>query len=180
MEKRQLLIALLCWVQVGVFAQSQEVSPELKPFEFTLGKWEFSWYHLDAQTRKYVDDGKAYSTVTLIHNGMTYADEFYKKNADGTETRGTTFRSYDSVSKKLKLVWMTAGNLSTVSATGSQAGEDVVLTFDKEINDQYGNYVVRITFYDIQKDRYKWKQDFMYKDGTIIEKTAFYEARRIE
>lgn len=180
MEKKRLLIIILCLLHICAFGQSQEVSPELKPFEFTLGTWEFSWHHLDARTRKYVDDGKAYSTVTLIHDGMTYADEFYKKNADGSEVRGTTFRGYDPVSKKLTLVWMVAGSLSTVSATGSQEGDRVVLTFDKEINDQYGNYLVRITFYDIQKDSYKWKQDFIYKDGTIVEKTSFYEARRIE
>lgn len=180
MQNKHLLTVVLLLISLCVFGQKQKVSNELKPFEFTLGKWEFTWHHLDAQTRKIIDDGKAYSTVTLIHDGMTYADEFYKKNADGTEVKGTTFRGYDPESKKLKLLWMVAGNLSVVSATGMQEGQNVVLTFDKEISDKYGTYLVRITFYEITKESYKWKQDFVYKDGTIVEKTAFYEARRID
>ncbi|QSE96500.1 hypothetical protein [Fulvivirga lutea] len=180
MLQKQLLLCAFMLVATATSAQKQTLSEGLRPLAFTLGNWEFTWHHLDPQTRKYVDDGKAYSSVTLIHNGLTYADEFYKKNKDGSEIRGTTFRGYDPASKKLKLMWLVAGNLSYSTASGSKEGDNIVLYFDEEQNDQYGNYRVRITFYNITSNSYEWKQDFIYKDGTVVEKTMFYEAKRID
>lgn len=182
---KKIILFTICLSSIGLLAQrannlNVNSNLELKAFEFTLGKWEFQWHHIDPQTRKVVDDGISYSNVYLIQDGATYADDFYKKNSDGTEVRGTTFRSYDSNSRKLRMRWMVAGSLNTVDMEGNVDGENIVLYRTDKQDNNFGKYRIRITFYDITKDSYKWKRDFIFDDGTVIEKTTFYEAKRVK
>lgn len=182
--KKSILIPI-CLISQFFFAQAvsnlNENSPkELKAFEFTLGKWEFNWYHMDPKTREIIDDGVAYSNVYLIQDGLTYADDFYKKNKDGSVVQGTTFRGYDPKAKKLRMCWIMAGSFQPTFMEGNVEGDEVVLLIKGEQNDQFGKYRVRIVFYDITKDSYKWRRDFVFDNGFVVEKTTFYEAKRIK
>lgn len=176
------LITVFCIQGVTTTQSSEELEnklpQELKALEFTLGKWEFNWYHLDPYSGKVVDDGLSYSNVYLIQDGTMYADDFYKKNPDGSEIRGTTFRAYDTKAKKLRMRWMVGGTLNTVDMEGNKEGENIVFYRNDEQNDQFGKYKIRITFYDIEENSYKWKRDFVFNDGTVVEKTTFYVAKR--
>ena len=160
--------------------QLNENSVGLENFEFTLGKWQFEWYHLDPSSGEFIFDGFSHSHVYLIQDGRTFADDFHMEKKDGAEVSGTTFRSFDPVENKLRMKWMVSGTFSSVDMTGEKIGDELVFFMTEPQEDQYGKYRIRITFYDISRNRYKWKRDFVFEDGTIVEKTTFYVANRVQ
>ena len=75
--------------------------------------------------------------------------------------------------------WMVTGTHAETNMKGSKVGDEIVMYITEKQNDQFGTYTIRITFYDIRKDSYKWKQDFLFDNGLVVEKTTFYTATRL-
>lgn len=154
---------------------------ELKNLAFTLGKWEFQWYHLDPNTKENIADGKSYSTVFLIHNGYTYCDDFFSEKQGNTkEVRGTTFRSFDPSANLYTMAWMVSESLMTNHMTGKKEDDKLIFETVETQKDQYGTYKSTITFYNIRKDSYDWKEDRLYDGSVLVKKATFYKAKRIK
>lgn len=151
---------------------------EFSKMDFLIGEWMF-----DAKNR--LADGsyqsqEYYSKVSRIHNGFASRDDFHFKNQNGEWVLyGSTIRSYDQVSGKWKMLWYNY-NLSFVTEMEGvyRNGE---FHFDGKGKDEKGDYLEKITFYNIEKDSYDWKSDKSYDGGeTWIRDFFSYSATRVK
>ena len=114
-----------------------------------------------------------------VPNG--FQDDFYSA---GSPYRGTTWRTYDSAKKRWVSKWLQAG---TDTPGGFTNGYFYGVFKDGEIHlkatgkDQQGEYMDRITFYEITKTGFRWKLDRSYDNGkTWIKNMRMVEAKRIK
>ncbi len=158
-------------------AEARQTS-EFKKMDFLIGKWEYNASSL-------MPDGSYqpqtfYSEASYIFGGNALKDDFKFKDANGALiTYGSTIRSFDAKTKKWRMVWYNY-NLSFVT---KMEGEyiDGEFHFSGEGADEEGEYIERITFYDISEDQYSWKSDKSYDGGkTWLAKFFSYTAKRID
>ena len=157
------------------YVNTQE--PIMKEMNFLLGEWKFS-------AKSLMPDGtyqhqQFYSKVQLIHNGMAHKDDFYIKNQNGEWViYGSTLRSFDVQSGSWKMLWYNYNLTFVTKMTGEY--KDGNFYFNGKGTDQKGDYIEKISFYEIEENQYKWKSDKSYDNGKTWMKNFFsYTAIRV-
>ena len=150
---------------------------ELDKMKFLIGKWEF-----DAKSRlpdSTFQSQVFYSNVEYIFSKNALKDDFCFKNAEGELViYGSTIRSFDTKTGKWKMLWYNY-NLSFITQMEG-VFDDGKFHFTGKGIDEKGEYIERITFFDISEDRYSWKSDKSYDKGETWLKNYFsYTAKRI-
>lgn len=164
---RQLLLVTSMVVSLALHAQQKS---EFDKMNFLIGQWEFDANSLNEdgtyQPQKFI------SKVEYIFGGHALRDDFCFKNQQGDLiTYGSTIRSYDVQAGKWKMLWYNY-NLSFVTQMVGDY-KDGEFHFTGEGTDEKGDYVERISFYNISTDKYSWKSDKSYDGGTTWLKNFF-------
>ena len=152
---------------------------QLRQFDFTIGQWEVTCRYM--QPDRSYKTGKAMYQAVYILDGRVVQD-FWKQvdptSADGKLVYGTAVRSYDEKTGKWRFHWFDdQGNISKQIEGSFADGKGV---FKSEGADQFGAFTSTITFYDIEKDRFMWRQDHLYEGGVSVEGVLIQEFRRVK
>lgn len=170
------ILILFILVLAGTSVWSQTDS-SFKKMDFLIGQWKFDAKSYIAENQ--YQQNTFYSSVSYIFGGTASKDDFSYKDQNGNLiTYGTTIRTYDRQSQKWKMLWYNY-NLSFITEmTGSYTNGE--FHFTGKGSDQKGNYIEKITFYNISQDQYSWKNDKSYDGGKTWLKNFFsYTAYRI-
>ncbi len=116
-------------------------------------------------------DGTWQDTVDMlwsfkyILNGTAIQDDTWKANGQ----YATSIRQFNTDSLKWVVTYFSSSNKAWTPGTwiGDKQGEDIVLYMDQKApNGMEGKS--RLTFYDITKEGYKWKGEWIDKAETIV------------
>ena len=157
------LLFLIC---LTVQAQSDEFSK----MDFLIGDWMY-------EAKSLTPDGsfveqKFFTKCSYIFNEGAHKDDFYYTDPNGNLIcYGTTIRTYDNQTQQWRMMWVESNLAISTSMTGEY--RDGNFYFNGKGKDQRGEYLERITFYDISDDQYKWKMDRSYDGGKTWMKNYF-------
>ncbi|WP_436515843.1 hypothetical protein [Ekhidna sp. To15] len=176
MKSKKFAITLIIILSnLNAFGQNRGAFSEM---DFLQGEWKF-------EAKSLLLDGsyqyqEFYSKVELIHNGLAHKDDFHFKDQNGNWViYGSTIRSYDSKSGRWKMLWYNYNLSSITEMTGEF--KDGKFYFNGKGTDEKGEYIEKIVFYNIEEDRYNWKNDKSYDGGNTWMKEFFsYTATRIK
>lgn len=179
--KKQLSMFKKVLILVGLFLSTLHLNAqktnEFKKMDFLIGNWKFN-------AKSLMPDGSYqpqvfYSKVESIFGGNAHRDNFHYKNQNGDLILyGSTIRSYNIQSGKWKMLWYNY-NLSHITEMSGDFKNNE-FHFQAKGRDAKGEYIEKITFYNISKDSYSWKSDKSYDKGqTWLKKHFSYDAERI-
>lgn len=156
-----------------------EAPPETAQFAFLIGDW-------DCVTKFMKPDGSGYSlgrarwSGSYILDGWAIQDYWIGYGPDGKEKHGTNIRTFNPETRKWDNQWVAAGVLQWVYFEAEQVGDTMVM-IGGEGTDPNGDYVDRNTFYEIEKDSWRWRKDRSYDGGeTWFEGVGFIDATRAD
>lgn len=143
---------------------------ELSQYAFIVGDW-------DCKTRFMGPDGSftegsaRWSGHWIL--GGTAIQDIWQGGAGGF---GTNLRSYNAETGKWDNRWLAGGQWKYY--VSEQIGETMVMT-GGEGKDPRGAFIDRNTFYEIEKNSWRWRKDRSYDGGkTWFEGVGFIEATR--
>jgi len=142
-------------------------------FDYLLGEWEFTTVSKEHGT------GKGFWTAVRLATGQIL-DEF-RIVGDNHETWyvTSTLRSYNAGLDRWELVGMVEGGGLQDVGTGQRVGSEVHI--EQKFGVASGNTsILRIRYYNIQRDRFSWTADRSTDDGKTWSKAdQKIEAHRI-
>lgn len=143
--------------------------PQFRQFAFLIGEWRFT-----ATARS--PDGQTFAFVgewlgTFILDGRVIADEFRMRDIDGTLIMlGMNFRQYDASRDRWVMRWLDATAARWLELGPDQLGgvhvSDAGITFKVEFAP---GELHRITFRDIDANRFTWQADRSMDGGKTWE-----------
>lgn len=142
-------------------------------FDYLLGDWEFTADH------KELGKARGYWSAVRLDEGQIL-DEYRLVDEKGETFYVTsTLRNYNKVADRWELIGADAGFGLQDFGTARRVGSEM------HIEQRFGvasgeTSVLRIRYYDIQKDRFSWVADRSVDDGkTWVKDHLKIEARRI-
>ncbi len=164
--------------QVPSFGRlNPEAPPETAQFDFFIGEWECTMKTMRPDGQGY-GERKASWTAYYILDGWAIQDEWVSTAGQGGSGFGTNIRSFNPKTRKWDNRWLSSGSLQWKYFESEMVGDTMVMT--GEGVDPRGVFVDRNTFYDIEKDSWKWRKDRSYDGGeSWIEGIALIDAKRV-
>ena len=132
-----------------------------KDFDFFLGHWQAKqrWLQEDMSYNAFTNRVHVYKNFA----GHAVQDDNFTPSEQGESYFGTAIRVYDPKQDRWVCKWFD-GNFRKWNKDFFLQAEDDTMAGTIENSDKHGKYVDRITFYDIQEDRFSWKMVRRY-DG---------------
>lgn len=155
-----------------------QAPPETEQYSFMVGKWDCTTRFMMPDGSGYVE-GRARWTGHYILDGWAIQDHWIGYKPDGQESHGTNIRSFNRQTRKWDNRWLSAGSLQWAYFESEMVGDTMVMTGSGK--DDFGEFIDRNTFYEIQAQSWRWRKDRSYDGGkTWIEGVGFIEARRAQ
>ncbi|MEQ8627983.1 hypothetical protein [Ekhidna sp.] len=159
-----IIATILCF---SLHAQEREFDK----MDFMVGDWKFNASSMNPDGT-YTTNQTFYTKCKLLFNETSHKDDFYYKDQNGNMIcYGTTIRTYNEGEKRWEMLWVGNGFTESTEMVGEYKDENFY--FDGKGKDQRGEYLEKITFYDISDDQYKWKMDRSYDGGKTWMKNYF-------
>jgi hypothetical protein len=159
--KRCLLLFLLFPFMIS---QINPLAPgELSRFDFIIGDWvcQTEYKAENGKILKYHAKWKGY----YLTNKLMIADDFIVEDENNRlYFYGTTFRTYNKNSKSWDMRFYDGLSTKWMELTGNHDNSDEIHLTAKG-SDTKGDFITKITFYNIKKDSFDWKSDQSYDNG---------------
>lgn len=170
-------LSLLYWHPNTVSAKTDPKSD----FDFVLGHWQES-------TSERIPSGgykKGQANITAFKTKAGYGVEEDWSTLDPESSQasywGTTFRVYDASEHTWVSWWFNAEEPSISSRFILSKQGDRITGIDKGHHKDFGDYLFRVTYFDISSNSYHYQLDWSFDQGqTWIEAIWSYSATRIE
>lgn len=154
-----------------------QAPPETDQFSFMIGEWDCTTRFMKPDGSGH-NEGRATWTGYFILDGWAIQDDWIGYKPDGQPSYGTNIRSFNPETRKWDNRWLSAGNLQWVYFEAEKVGNAMVMTGGGG-KDNFGDFVDRNVFYEIQSDSWRWRKDRSYDGGeNWIEGIGFIEATR--
>ena len=162
----------------GFGEMNPEAPPETEQFAFLVGEWHCQARFLNGEGG--YSEGEAKWTGYWILDGFAIQDDWISDGAPGgRKFHGTNIRSFNPETKHWDARWLPNYGLQWSYYKAEKVGDTMVMT-GGEGSDPKGEYIERITFHDIEQDRWSWRRDRSYDGGeTWVEGTGYIEATRV-
>ncbi len=170
-----IITVLSIWM---VFNHVQAQYDGMKRLNFFVGDWSIETLDImpDGQFQK----NRGRSCATFFMDGHAMKDEYQILNETGkTIFQGLTIRSYNPVTKKYQIIWIMPGKTGITDITAEFIND--IFMGKGTGYDEYGPFLERFEYYDIQENSYKFKMDRSYDNGkTWIINFGRYTAHRLK
>ncbi len=181
--KRQFTCMLLASIAMPAFlhGQSQETlaspAPEATQFDFLVGDWTYTavWKTPNGERR-----GVGTWTARKAFDGFGVVDEWRILDAPGGNTTylGTSARVYSPAKGHWDMRFLNVRNATWHEQFAESRDGEMFLWWTGE--DLRGQFRMRVRYYDIDENSFRWRADRSYDDGaTWIENWLMMEVTRI-
>lgn len=162
----------------GFGSMNPEAPPETEQFAFLVGEWDCHSRFINGEGE--YAEGDAKWTGYWILDGMAIQDDWVSAGVPGgRKFHGTNIRSFNPETKHWDARWLANYGLQWSYYKAEKVGDTMVMIGGDD-TDARGDYIERITFHDIEQDRWSWRRDRSYDGGeTWVEGTGYIEATRV-
>jgi len=181
---RHILLAVCMSISIDTLAHAQSSTRTAEQqqalyeahkgdFDYLLDDWEFT-----VDNKEY-GKGRGYWSATRLDTGVILDEYRVVGDRDETFYVTTTLRNYNKAQDRWELIGTDAGAGLQDFGTGRRVGEEM------HIEQKFGAVfekptILRIRYYNIQKDRFAWTADRSVDGGKTWQKNyQQLEARRI-
>ncbi len=181
--KKQLTIMLLASIAMPTFLRGQSPEtlasppPEATQFDYLVGDWTFTGvWKLPNGERQGVGTWKARKAL----DGFGVVDEWRVLDRQGGSTVifGTTYRIYSPAKGHWDMRFLNVFNATWHEQFAEWRDGEMHLWWTGE--DQRGKFQMRVRYYDITENNFRWRADRSYDGGvTWIENWLTMEVTRV-
>ncbi len=164
---RPLLVLLLLAVPAAAAGQNSfdapQPPPEASQFDYLLGSWTFVAHTKNPNSP--VPDYSGTWRATKAYDGFGIEDEWRIVNPDNGAAVyiGKSMRVYNPAEKRWDLRFLDVYRAAFSEQFAQWRDGEMHLWWSGR--DRRGDYQVKVKYYDITPDRFRWKMDRSYDDG---------------
>lgn len=172
-----LVVAAVALVQGGIAAAGVDgpakgAPPELAHFSKLIGDWTTTEESFRRDGSGWDPSKSAEWSFYWAFDGWGIGDDYTSPPSsesvddESKRQRGTNLRIYNPETEQWVMTWLTVTSKAPAAFTATSSDDEIVMS-SEVLNPQ--GFFIRITFFDIRKDSFEWKQEWSKDKETWTE-----------